>query len=70
MPKKKKKIVPHESWTRFGILNHLGSFWSENTFASAGEAQEYIDACMRRSKLDLHRHTVVPVKVTIEALEK
>ncbi len=68
---KMKIPEPREAWGRFGIVNNVGSFWSDNTFYSRDEALDYIRQYEARNKAcDLSKHTVVPVIVTIKAMSK
>jgi|HubBroStandDraft_5_1064220.scaffolds.fasta_scaffold101054_3 hypothetical protein len=66
----RKEIDPYEMDGRFGILNHLGQFWSCETFSSIPQAQKYIDEFQAENKhCDLSRHEIIPVNVTITAAE-
>lgn len=56
---------PHERWS---ILNHLGGFWTPENFDTERQAVAYLDRWKRDNpKMDLSRHKVVPVLVTITA---
>lgn len=68
----KQGIKPYRMSGRFGILNHNGQLWTCETFWSAPQARKYLDCYQHDHKmLDLRRHTIVPVKITIKAvLEK
>ena len=56
---------PHQRW---GILNHLGGFWTPENFDTERQAAAYLDRWKRDNpKMDLSRHKVIPVLVTITA---
>lgn len=54
---------------RFGIMNHVGSIWTHETFENVVEANAFLAAARAEWKLkgwgDLARHRVVPVRVTV-----
>ena len=53
---------------RFGILNHLGTIWTPETFATEPGAQDYLDKARSTwpdNGAGLNHHKVVPVRVTI-----
>lgn len=68
-PSKRKRISKsHVSTWRFGILNHIGTIWTPETFDTENEAARYLAA--RESQYsNLSRHKVVPVRVTVTPLK-
>ncbi len=70
MAKKAKKKAATCSWNRFGVMNHLGGIWSPRTFDNAQEAMDYIRAENQSwPSMDLRKHKIVPVRVTVTARE-
>lgn len=62
--RKPKKVEYHDM---FAILNHVGGFWSHDTFYSEEDAKNYLKFSQKRLyACDLSRHKVIKVKVTIE----
>lgn len=56
---------PHQRW---GILNHLGGFWTPENFDTERQAAAYLDRWKRDNpKMDLSKHKVIPVLVTMTA---
>lgn len=56
---------PHDRW---GILNHLGGVWSDETFSTDREASAYLERWVRDNpNMDLSKHRVAPVLVTTRA---
>lgn len=57
----------------FGILNGQGQFWTPLTFISADAAREHISdfwgSDIESAQECLKTHKVVPVRVTVEAIE-
>ena len=57
---------------RFGIMNHVGSIWSPDSWDREEDAQAYLDAqrveCARKYGMDLSKHHVVRVRVTVTPL--
>lgn len=69
MAKKKKPIPPEKVEGWFGILNHMGHFWSRHTFETRDEAERYLQNFARANPaLGLEKHKIIPVKITIEAV--
>ena len=67
--KKDKAVKPYKIDGRFGILNHIGSLWTANTFETREAAEQYKTAyAARNQNCNLARHRIVPVRVTVEAL--
>ena len=65
----KKKTDPY-TMDRYGIMNHVGGIWSPETFESIEGANAYIDKYQRENpRVKLDRHKVIPVRVTVEAIE-
>jgi len=54
---------------RLGIMNRVGGIWTAETLDSEDIAREYIATYARRWSMDLSRHTVVPVNVTVSAIK-
>lgn len=54
---------------RFGIMNHVGSIWTVETFETEEEAARYLvnqrGMWADRGWGDLAKHHVVPVRVTV-----
>ena len=67
-----KKLKPirrsHVSTWRFGILNHIGTIWTPETFETEDEAARYL-ARRQNQHSDLRRHKVVPVRVTVTPIK-
>lgn len=58
---------------RFGILNHIGTIWTPETFDTLLAAQDYLDRARKvwpNSAYGLTRHKVVPVRVTVTPILK
>ena len=56
---------PHQRW---GILNHLGGFWTPENFDTERQATAFLDRWKRDNpKMDLSKHKVIPVLVTMTA---
>lgn len=57
---------------RFGIMNHVRSIWTLETFDREEEAQAYLDGqreeWRRKGWGDLSKHRVVRVRVTVSPL--
>lgn len=60
------------TWTRFGILNHLGEPWTPETFDTQNQAQIYLDQCREGwpnpnggEPYPLAGHRVSKMKVTV-----
>ena len=57
---------------RFGIMNHIGTIWTAETFDTEMEASDHL--AMKRADWlsrgwgDLSRHRVVPVRVTVSPI--
>lgn len=71
-----KKVKPirrsNISNSRFGIINHLGTIWTPETFCTAQLAQAYLDrqrATWPGGGDGLRRHKVVPVRVTVTPIK-
>lgn len=55
---------------RLGIINHVGGIWTAETFDTVEAGQACIDAYSRRwPSMDLSRHRVVPVRVTVSLIK-
>lgn len=56
---------PHERWS---ILNHLGESWTPENFDTERQATAFLDRWKRDNpKMDLSKHKVIPVLVTMTA---
>lgn len=56
---------PYERWS---ILNHLGELWTPENFDTERQATAFLDRWKRDNpKMDLSRHRVIPVLVTMTA---
>jgi len=56
---------PHERWS---ILNHLGELWTPENFDTERQATAFLDGWKRDNpKMDLSKHKVIPVLVTMTA---
>ena len=54
---------PHKRWS---ILNHLGESWTPENFGTERQATAYLDGWKRDNpKMDVSKHKVVPVLVTM-----
>lgn len=57
--------------TFYGILNHLGQFWTPMPFETEKAARDHIAAWKRHSpNLGLSRHRIVPVRVRLELINQ
>lgn len=56
---------------RLGILNAQGYVWTPQSFDTEAEARDYMDNYSKqfRPPLDLSKHKVVPVMVTVRAIK-
>lgn len=60
MTPKTKRVV---AWG-YGILNHLGEFWSNRMFHDKEEAQKYIDGWkISTPNIDLSKHRIIAVEM-------
>jgi len=61
--------IRQRTWnnTMFGIANAQGDPWSPRVFVSREAAQAFLDA-ENREPLDLSKHSVVPVSVTVRCI--
>lgn len=54
---------------RWGIINHVGTIWSPETFETREQAQAYLDAQKAdlwfRFKMDLSKHHVAKLRLTL-----
>jgi hypothetical protein len=67
----KRRAKPYRYDELFGILNHHGDLWTFETFHHRPDAQAHINHIQRQNpKMDLSRHTVVPVKVTVSVSDR
>ena len=59
------------TWSAFGILNGVGQPWTPRTFDTEDAAQDYITdySYAFPGEIDLTKHRVVPVRVTVRATE-
>jgi hypothetical protein len=56
---------PYERWS---ILNHLGESWTPENFDTERQATAFLDRWKRDNpKMDLSKHKVIPVLVTMTA---
>jgi len=68
---KEKRAPFYRTTGRFGIMNHVGSIWTPETFCTESRAKKYIEQQSEQNPTwKLNRHRVVPVRVTVTALAK
>jgi hypothetical protein len=60
-----KKPPARASYSRYGILNHLGGVWTLETFNTEEAAAAYIAKQSKHYEGGLPKHKVVPVSVTV-----
>lgn len=67
--KSKRMSQSYVSTARYGLLNPWGALWSPETFGSIPEALSYLKAWSAHYNIDLSKHTVAPVRVTVTPLK-
>ncbi len=60
---KKRKVT---GVLRYGIINRWGEFWSNSTFTSEDDAEEYPNRREAELCFDRRKLKIVPVRLTIE----
>jgi hypothetical protein len=69
MKLQKRAPAPYQM-DRYGIANPWGDIWTPETFDTMDAARRYIDNYAEKNrKMDMSRHKVVRVAVTVRAIQ-